>query len=191
VHEKRTSRRERTAFAAEVGRSLAALYGFARTLTDPAEAEDLVQTACLRAFESYGRFVPRATFRAWIFTILKNEFVSRHRRERRWVELRADAAIPLPGATGAEDLEAMLIEQQWHAEVRDALIGLPEAYRAPVYLKDVAGFAYREIAEIEGCPVGTVMSRLSRGRALLRRALGALARERGLFAAAPARRIAR
>lgn len=191
MNERKTSARERSAFAADVGRSLAALYDFARTLAGPAEAEDLVQTACLRAFESYGRFVPRATFRAWIFTILKNEFVSRHRRERRWGELRSDAAVELPGTAGIEDLEAILIEQQWHAEVRDALLALPEAYRAPVYLKDVAGFAYREIAEIEGCPVGTVMSRLSRGRALLRRALGELARERGLFAVAAPRRIAR
>jgi RNA polymerase sigma-70 factor (ECF subfamily) len=81
------------------------------------------------------------------------------------------------------DLEAILIEQRWSEEVRAALRGLLEVYRVPVYLKDVMGLSYREIAEVMGSPIGTVMSRLARGRALLRGALARQARERGLLGA--------
>jgi RNA polymerase sigma-70 factor (ECF subfamily) len=114
--------------------------------------------------------------------------VSRHRRERRRAELRLDLTIPV-GADGDDGLETALIEAQWNAEVRDAVVALPESFRMPVYLKDVAGFAYREIAEITDVPLGTVMSRLARGRALLRVALVKQARERGVLRAATSRSV--
>jgi RNA polymerase sigma-70 factor (ECF subfamily) len=163
--------------------ALDALYGFACALAPRPEADDLTQTACLRALEHRDGFELGTNFKTWIFTILKNEFLSRHRRERRRAELRLDLTAPI-GADGDDGLEAALIEAQWNAEVRDAIVALPESFRMPVYLKDVAGFAYREIAEITDVPLGTVMSRLARGRALLRASLVKQARERGLMRAA-------
>jgi RNA polymerase sigma-70 factor, ECF subfamily len=177
------------AFEAQVRAVLEPLYGFACALVPPPEADDLTQVTCLRALEHWDRFTPGTSFKTWIFTILKHEFIDRYRRERRWSERRLDAATPLEGV--AEGLEAVLIAHQWDVEIRDALLALPEGYRVPVYLKDVAGFAYREIAEIADCPLGTVMSRLARGRALLRAALAKQATERGLLRAAAARRMAR
>lgn len=176
------------AFEAQVRAVLDPLYGFACALIAPPEADDLTQAACLRALEHWDRFTPGTSFKTWIFTILKHEFIDRYRKERRWSE-RLDAATPLAGT--AEGLEAVLIAHQWDVEVRDALLALPEGFRVPVYLKDVAGFAYREIAAIAGCPLGTVMSRLARGRALLRASLAKQATERGLLRAAAARRMAR
>ena len=114
------------------------------------------------------------------------------RREQRHTEVERTQhlALLLPG-DACPDLEERLIEQRWSEEVREALVGLPETYRVPVFLKDVAGLAYREIAEVAGCPLGTVMSRLARGRALLRSALVRQARERGIVGARPRERAVR
>jgi RNA polymerase sigma-70 factor (ECF subfamily) len=165
------------------------LYDFACTLVPPPEAEDLTQVTCLRALERWETFTAGTSLKAWMFTILKNEFIDRYRRERRRAELPLDLALPLD--CPAEGLEAVLIAHRWNAEVRDALLALPEGFRLPVYLKDVAGFAYREIADIVDCPLGTVMSRLARGRALLRAALAKQATERGLLRGAGARQQVR
>jgi len=182
-------RAARAAFEAEVERVLDALDDFACTLAPPAEADDLTQTACLRALEHWTRFTPGTRFKTWIFTILKNEFLTRHRSERRRTALRVELGVAVTET--ADGLETVLIAHQWDAEVRDALLALPESFRVPVYLKDVAGFAYAEIAQISGCPLGTVMSRLARGRALLRATLVRQARERGLLAGSAAQRVAR
>jgi RNA polymerase sigma-70 factor (ECF subfamily) len=164
---------------------LAALYNFAVAVAGPADAEDLVQTTCVRALEHFESYQPGTNIRAWLFTILRNESVSRqrHRHRRALTELLGDEE---PGDVEDEtaDLEVALMDQRWAAEIQAALLALPEAHRLPVYLKDVEGFSYREIAEIAGCPLGTVMSRLARGRAALRRALAPQARERGLLPAA-------
>jgi RNA polymerase sigma factor (sigma-70 family) len=118
--------------------------------------------------------------------------VSGWRRERRHADIeRAERHLLLLPNDCCPDLEEVLIEQQWSEEVRAALTGLPETYRVPVFLKDVAGLAYREIAEVAGCPLGTVMSRLARGRALLRSALVRQARERGIVGARPGERAIR
>jgi len=118
--------------------------------------------------------------------------VSGWRREQRdgGVERSQHLELLLPG-DACPDLEELLIEQRWSEEVRAALVGLPETYRVPVFLKDVAGLAYREIAEVADCPLGTVMSRLARGRALLRSALVRQARERGIVGARPGKRAVR
>ncbi len=114
------------------------------------------------------------------------------RRQRRHADAgRAEPVPPLLPNDCGPDLEELLIEQQWSEEVRAALVALPETYRVPVFLKDVAGFAYREIAEVAGCPLGTVMSRLARGRALLRATLLRQARERGIVGSRPAERAVR
>ena len=114
------------------------------------------------------------------------------RREQRHggVERTQHLALLLP-EDACPDLEERLIEQRWSEEIRAALIGLPETYRVSVFLKDVAGLAYRGIAEVAGCPLGTVMSRLARGRALLRSALVRQARERGIVGARPGKRAVR
>jgi len=181
----RGSSESRVRFEIEVAELLDALYSFACALVPPPDADDLTQVTCLRALEHWTSFAPGTRFKTWMFTILRNEFVSRYRREHRRSELLLERTLPF--AESADGLETVLIEAQWRAEVRGALLALPEGFRIPVYLKDVAGFAYREIAEIAGCPIGTVMSRLARGRAMLRAQLAKQARERGLLPATPAR----
>lgn len=172
-------------FEVEALPHLPALYNFAVALAGAADAEDLVQTTCVRALEHLDTYQPGTNIRAWLFTILRNQWVSRHRSIQRGALLEvcptddAVAEIPDDGA----DLEAALMDRRWSAEIKAALVALPEHHRLPVYLKDVEGFGYREIAEIAGCPLGTVMSRLARGRAALRVALVQQARERGLLPA--------
>ena len=118
--------------------------------------------------------------------------MSRRRRDtRRAAVEQADGPVVFALSDRCPDLEAVLIEQQWSDEVRAALLGLLEVYRVPVYLKDVMGLPYREIAEVMGCPIGTVMSRLARGRALLRGALARQARERGILRARLQERVLR
>lgn len=173
----------RALFETEALPQLPALYNFALALTGASDAEDLVQTTCVRALENFDSYRPGTNVRAWLFTILRNEWVSRHRRTQRWtrLEVHTDDEEAVEFADEAADLEALLMGRRWSAEIKAALLALPESYRLPVYLKDVEGFGYREIAEIAGCPIGTVMSRLARGRATLRQALVQQARERGFF----------
>jgi RNA polymerase sigma-70 factor, ECF subfamily len=160
---------------------LGPLWDFACALAPRVEAADLVQATCLRAVERAGELRPGRNLRAWLFTVLRNEFVSRWRRERRRAAVEhAEPAVLLAVSDPCPDLETALIERRWSEEIRTALLALPETYRMPVYLKDVAGLVYREIAEVVDCPMGTVMSRLARGRALLRAALARQAQERGI-----------
>jgi RNA polymerase sigma-70 factor (ECF subfamily) len=171
-------------FEVEALPHLPALYNFAVALAGAADAEDLVQTTCVRALEHLDTYQPGTNIRAWLFTILRNQWVSQHRRIQRGTLLEVCptdevAEIRDEGA----DLETVLMDRRWSAEIKAALLALPEHHRLPVYLKDVEGFGYREIAEIAGCPLGTVMSRLARGRAALRAALLQQARERGLLPA--------
>src|SRR5262245_31950363 len=181
------TRRKRRQLEAELRPHLGPLWDFACTLAPRAEAADLVQVACLRAVERFDQLHHGSDVRAWLFTVLRNEFVSRWRRERRRATLEeAEPAVVLPFGDPCPDLEASLMERRWSEEIRTALRSLPETYRMPVYLKDVAGLAYREIADVLGCPIGTVMSRLARGRASLRAALARQAQERGIVG--PARR---
>jgi len=163
---------------------LDALYHMALRLTrNRAEAEDVVQEAFLRAFRSFHRFNPGTNCRAWLFTILRNVFLNRLRTQGREVleaemggldhaELATDAHVD-------RNPEEQFLQTMLHGDVDRALTTLPLAFREAVMLVDIEGLTYREVAEVVGCPVGTVMSRLSRGRALLRRALGRFAREHG------------
>jgi len=175
-------------FEAEALPHLPALYNFAVATAGAADAEDLVQTTCVRALEHFDSYQPGSNLRAWLFTILRNEWISRQRHRQRRLLIEVDAADEAIAeiAEDAPDLEATLIDQHWSAEIRNALLALPETHRLPVYLKDVEGFGYAEIAEIVGCPLGTVMSRLARGRASLRKSLVQQARERGLVPSPPA-----
>lgn len=164
---------------------LDALYRSALRLThNRAEAEDLVQETCLRAFRSFHRFAPGTNARAWVFTILRNLFLNRLRRAGREVlEKNGDAPEPLASATAPDpagpDPEEAFLQTVVHGDVDRALRALPLPYREAVILVDLEGLSYRECAEVLGCPLGTVMSRLFRARQLLRRALVRLAQEHG------------
>lgn len=149
-----------------------------------ADAEDIVQETCLRAFRAFDRFDPGSNCRAWLFTILRNVFLSRQRGRDREVD---DADGVLAGATAetatldapATNPEEEFFQTVLHGDVDRALRALPLVYREAVVLADLEGLSYRELSEVLGCPVGTVMSRLSRGRHLLQRALAGFAREHG------------
>jgi RNA polymerase sigma-70 factor (ECF subfamily) len=161
------------------------LYGFAVRLSrNRRDAEDLVQETCLRAFAAWSSFEPGSNARSWMFRILTNTFINGYRRARRAETLPAEevatAAYSPHARQAAEDPESLVGDELLRAEVSRALASLPDEFRCVVVLCDVEGFAYREIAEIMGCPVGTVMSRLSRARRRLQTELRAIAREHGL-----------
>jgi len=166
---------------------LDALYRSALRLThNRSEAEDLVQQTCLRAFRGFHRFNPGTNCRAWLFTILRNAFLNRIRQAGR--DVLAGESVDLESTTFpgvAETLPARghpdeeFFQTVLHGDVDRALKALPLPFREVVILADLEGLAYKEIAQVVGCPIGTVMSRLSRGRGLLRQALGRFAQEHG------------
>jgi RNA polymerase sigma-70 factor (ECF subfamily) len=147
------------------------LYGAALRLTaNPADAEDLVQDTYLKAFRAADQFQPGTNLKAWLFTILHNTFLNRRRRAvKEPVATEADeiesAAAALPGEP--ETPEQLLLRNTLDADLQAALDSLPEAFRQAVWLRDVEEFTYAEIAAMLGVPIGTVMSRISRGRRLL------------------------
>src|SRR5215218_6537880 len=165
------------AFEAEALASLDSLYRAALRLTRvPADAEDLVQETYLKAFRAADRFEPGTNLRAWLFTILHNTARNRARdRARDTVSVDSEivdraADAPPPGgrsAGAAETPESLLLRETLAPELQAAIDALPEAFRQAVWLRDVEEFAYAEIAEMLSIPVGTVMSRISRGRHML------------------------
>ena len=169
------------AFEAEALALLDALYRAALRITRvPADAEDLVQETYLKAFRAADRFAPGTNLRAWLFTILHNTALNRARDRARdtvavdseIVDQAADA--PPPGgrsAGAAETPESLLMRETLAPELQAAIDALPGAFRQAVWLRDVEEFSYAEIAEMLGVPIGTVMSRISRGRHLLFEAL--------------------
>jgi len=179
----------RAQFEAETLPHMKALYNKAYYLArDAEEASDLVQETYLRAYRTFSNFEPGTNAKAWLFTILYSVFVNRYRREQRapgTVSLEA-AEEHFSRAIAAVDwqAEAAIHENnpnfQWQEpEVTRALEGLPEAFRAAVLLVDVEGFTYEEAADILGCPLGTLRSRLFRARKQLFVALRDYAIERG------------
>src|SRR3954454_7301621 len=165
------------AFEAEALASLDSLYRAALRLTRvPADAEDLVQETYLKAFRAADSFRPGTNLRAWLFTILHNTARNRARdRARDTVAIDSDvvdraADAPPPGgrsAGAAETPESLLLRDTLAPELQAAIDALPEAFRQAVWLRDVEEFSYAEIAEMLSIPVGTVMSRISRGRHML------------------------
>jgi RNA polymerase sigma-70 factor (ECF subfamily) len=172
------SRRDSDTFAGEALALLDALYGAAMRLArDPDQAQDLVQDTYLKAFRGRARFSPGTNLKAWLFTILHNTWRNRRRdRARARVEFDSEV-VELAAERGAaaapagETPEALLLRADLTAEIRTALDALPEAFREVVWLRDVEDLSYQEIAEVVAIPVGTVMSRLSRGRKQLYRQL--------------------
>jgi RNA polymerase sigma-70 factor (ECF subfamily) len=175
---------------------LDALYaGAMRFTSNPAEAEDLVQDTMLKAYNAFHQFQEGTNLKAWLFRIMQNSFISDYRKKRReplmtstdsmedWqvsrMESNSRAALP-----SAEDI---VLDALPDGDVLDALKALPEDFRTAVYLADVEGFSYAEIAEIMHTPTGTVMSRIHRGRKRMREALTDHAMELGLLPAGEAR----
>jgi len=165
------------AFEAEALASLDSLYRAALRLTRvPADAEDLVQDTYLKAFRSAHQFEPGTNLRAWLFTILHNTARNRARdRARDTVQVDSEAvdqASAYAPATGRpETPETLLLRDTLAPELQAAIDALPEAFRQAVWLRDVEEFSYAEIAEMLAIPIGTVMSRISRGRRALYDAL--------------------
>lgn len=147
------------------------LYGAALRLTrNPADAEDLVQETYAKAFRASASFRPGTNLRAWLFTILHNQFLNDRRRDRRSpVEVDSEITDAASASVAADTptAEDALIRRATAGDVRAALESVPDAFREAVWLRDAEGFSYVEIAAMLQVPVGTVMSRLSRGRRLL------------------------
>lgn len=163
------------------------LYNMALRLTrNASEAQDLVQETLLKAFRFFDHFEPGTNVKAWLFTILKNTYINTYRKAARQQEqVDFERIEPFyaeqsndPDWADQEMLEASL-SHILQDDVKRALDALPEAYRIVVLLADLADFSYKDIATIIGCPEGTVMSRLFRGRRLLRKSLQEFARKGG------------
>jgi RNA polymerase sigma-70 factor (ECF subfamily) len=168
---------------------LPGLYGAALRMTrNPADAEDLLQDTTLRAYRGFATFQEGTNLKAWLYRILTNSFINTYRKRQREPQT-VDGPDDIDewflfdrlGARSVErSAEEDVLENIPDADVKAALESIPENFRIAVLLADVEGFSYKEIAEIMDVPIGTVMSRLHRGRKALEKALYAVAKERGL-----------
>jgi len=178
----------RDRFEREVLPILPNLYGAALRFTrNPQDAEDLVQETYLRAFRGFAGFQEGTNLRAWMYRILTNTFINIYRKKQREPVTVQDDDIEdwylydrLGSSTVEASAESEVLEKLPDEDVQRALEALPEGFRMAVLLADVEGFSYKEIAEIMDIPIGTVMSRLHRGRKALQKALWETVRERGL-----------
>ena len=183
--EQRTARFERDAMPL-----LDQLYAAALRMTrNPADAEDLVQETYLRAYGAFDSFRAGTNLRAWLYRILTNTYINGYRKRQRQPVAQPSEEITdwqlaqaaQHTSSGLRSAEMDALDRLPDSDVKEALSQLAEDFRMAVYLADVEGFAYKEIAEIMGTPIGTVMSRLHRGRKQLRDMLTGVARERGFL----------
>lgn len=170
------------------------LYSAAmRMARNPSDAEDLVQEAYTKAFSAFHQYKPGTNLKAWLYRILTNTYINLYRKRQReplqsnsdtiedWQLARAESHT----SSGLRSAEAEALDHLPDSDVKRALQEIPEEFRLAVYFADVEGFAYKEISDIMNTPIGTVMSRLHRGRKMLRDMLGEYAAERGFTAAEP------
>ena len=181
-------------FAEEALPHLDAVYRFALRLSgSPDEAEDLVQETFLRAFRSWDQYTRGTKAKSWLFTICRNVFLRRRERQKRHDEIVAETVAPSDGSSSpvnpmwasvaGVDPEGRFFDSIVDEQILDAIDELPEEYRTAVVLSDLEGLPYAEIAETMGVPVGTVKSRLFRGRRRLQEVLYEYAVEMGYIPA--------
>jgi RNA polymerase sigma-70 factor (ECF subfamily) len=172
---------------------MSSLYTAALRMTrNPAEAEDLVQETYLKAYRSFGTFQEGTNLKAWLYKILTNTFINAYRAKKRRPEQTELDEVEdlylyrrlggLEAVAAGRSAEEEVLDSFTDTEVKEALESLPEQFRMAVLMADVEGFSYKEIAEILEIPIGTVMSRLHRGRKALQKALFNFGMERGLVA---------
>ena len=182
---------DQATFAEQAMPYMDSLYGAALRMTrNQSDAEDLVQETFLKAYRGFGGITEGTNLKAWLYRILTNTYINIYRAKKRKPDETDLAEVEdlylyrrlggLEGATAGRSAEDELLELFTEAEVKDAVEALPENFRLAVLLADVEGFAYKEIAEILDIPIGTVMSRLHRGRKALQRELYGFAVARGL-----------
>lgn len=181
-----TAAERRRLFTEQVLPEADQMYGAAVKYTrDPVEAQDLLQETMAKAFRSFHQFQQGTNLRAWLYRILHTTFISMYRKKQRRPQESLQEDIDdfsfYDDARTGPSAEFEVLSALTDDEVRQALADLPESFRMAVYLADVEGFAYKEIAEIMDTPIGTVMSRLHRGRKGLQKALADYARQRGLI----------
>jgi RNA polymerase sigma-70 factor (ECF subfamily) len=176
-------------FEAEALQYIDQLYSAALRMTrNPADAEDLVQDTYVKAFSAFAQYKPGTNLKAWLYRILTNTFINMYRKRQREpqqtdsdeVEDWQIARSAEHTSTGLKSAEIEALEHLPDSDVKNALAALSEEFRMVVFYVDIEGFSYKEVAEIMSTPIGTVMSRLHRGRAMLRELLVDYARSRGM-----------
>ncbi|HEX2274116.1 MAG TPA: sigma-70 family RNA polymerase sigma factor [Acidimicrobiales bacterium] len=182
---------DKATFTAQTMEHMPSLYTAALRMTrNPADAEDLVQDTYLKAYRAFDSFQEGTNLKAWLYRILTNTFINTYRaKKRRPEESDIDDVEQLylyrrlgglEGAQSGRSAEEEVLDHFTEADVKEAVESLPEQFRLAVLLGDVEGFSYKEIAEILDVPIGTVMSRLHRGRRALQKRLYEFGRQRGL-----------
>ena len=169
------------------------LYAAAMRMTrNPADAADLVQETFVKAFQAFGQFQQGTNLKAWLYRIQTNTFINNYRKNQRnpyqgtiddLEDWQLGGAESVTQSLSTRSAEAEAIDHLPDSAVKEALQAIPEDFRLAVYFADVEGFSYQEIADIMKTPVGTVMSRLHRGRRMLRESLSEYARDRGIAVA--------
>lgn len=183
---------DQATFAAQAMPFMDSLYGAALRMTrNPAEAEDLVQETFLKAYRAYDSFTAGTNLRAWLYRILTNTYINKYRKAARRpdeVDLGDVEDLYLYRRIGSEEsaeasrtTEDRVLDGLVESDIKKAVEGLPENFRIPVLLADLEGMSYQEIADILEIPIGTVMSRLHRGRKAMQKTLWEFASKRGLL----------